>query len=203
MIADLKADSDRWETERRAATSRGLSQSGISKRDSDGNLRPSNDTIVDYRGSTTHQSRQYYGPTEAAPGPPSGPYPSQAAPVQAQVYDNGQNYSQGYGQPAAYGAPQGYGQQENYYVAGSDYRVAAEQPLPRAPAPQSGAIPRTQYATNPTPGGYQQTDARSNYYPTPVSSGAPVQGYNTQQPSDPFYGRGAYNHQQFSYVPSP
>jgi uncharacterized phage-like protein YoqJ len=47
MIADLKADSERWEAERRAATAR---------------VAP----VVDYRSSLTHQSRQYYGPTTEA-----------------------------------------------------------------------------------------------------------------------------------------
>jgi len=49
MIADLKADSERWEAERRGTAT-------------------SNTPIVDYRSSTTHQSRLHYGPTTEAAG---------------------------------------------------------------------------------------------------------------------------------------
>ncbi|KAK7946129.1 uncharacterized protein PG986_010450 [Apiospora aurea] len=47
MIEDLKADSARWDQERRQQTAR-------------------NPVGVQYRNSDTHQSRQYYGPTEGA-----------------------------------------------------------------------------------------------------------------------------------------
>lgn len=52
MVADLKADSERWDAERRLTRS----------------TEP-----VEYRASTTHQSRQYYGPTETSTTQQSGP----------------------------------------------------------------------------------------------------------------------------------
>jgi len=168
MIADLKADSDRWEAERRATASRG---------------QPSN---VGYRDSTTHQSRQYYGPTEQVPGANPG-YSSAPTPAVQGVYDSGLQYQQqSYGQPAGGGYAQpGYAVQDNnYYVAGADLRSTV-------PVVQSGvSVPRSnQYAPSPS---YQQPDPRSNYYssqPGPVSTQVQQQGYPTQ-PNDPYYGRG-------------
>jgi hypothetical protein len=135
MIADLKADSERWEAERRQTASRGQPQNGISSRDSERFGSNSNTPVVEYRSSTTHQSRQYYGPTEAAP-PVQGVYPA-ATSVQPQgVYDSPQYQSsttyaqpaqgygsttQGYGSSVqGYGAaPQGYAAPDQYYVAGA------------------------------------------------------------------------------------
>lgn len=196
MIADLKADSDRWDAERRQTASRGQPSNGIPIRDADGFVRKSNTPVVEYRASTTHQSRQYYGPTEAAPGAPVGyPSPAPSGGQQQGVYDNG--YQQAYNPPAQqYAQPaQGYAADSgNYYVAGADMAVdprSARQPVQQAGS-VPGAVPR-QY-TSSTPTAYQQPDHRSsNYYSsqTPVSS-AP--GGYAQQPADPFYGRGAYNH---------
>lgn len=93
MIADLKADSERWEAERRATASRGQPSDGIPFRDSDGVVRKSNTPILKYRDSTTHQSRQYYGPTpEAASAAPLG-YQQRIpqAPAYA-VQDSSSNY---------------------------------------------------------------------------------------------------------------
>lgn len=210
MIADLRADSERWDAERRQQqnASRGASVNGISARDSDGVVRKSNTPIVEYRTSTTHQSRQYYGPTEATPAagyaqPSSG----------AQVYDSGPQYqSAGYGQPSAtyatpstgyapaagYTAPAGYSQpsgyapqvQDNYYVAGASLEVDRDRR--KAPPVSGGTQPRTVAYSSAAPN-YQQGDSRAAYYAQPgpaVSSAQYTAGQ--QQPADPFYGRGAY-----------
>jgi hypothetical protein len=199
MIADLKADSDRWEAERRQTASRGQPSNGIPMRDSNGMVRKSNTPVVEYRASTTHQSRQYYGPTEAGPGAPVG-YTSQA-PVASQqgVYDG---YQQPYNPPVQYAPPtQGYPSTDNtpnYYVAGADMAVDPRSSARQAPQQAGsipGAVPRQYTSSTPT---YQnQPDSRGNYYSsqTPVSS---AQGGYAQQPADPFYGRGAYNHPPFS-----
>jgi hypothetical protein len=203
MIADLKADSDRWEQERRASTTGGRAPNGTSSRDSNGIIRISNAPIVGYRDSTTHQSRQYYGPTEppgATPGgytPTSGVGPSQA------VYDNpGPQYQQqqSYVQPATgYANPQGYPiQGGSYYVSGANYEprvLETEVNRPSMPAPQSNAsVPRNVYSST-TPTYTQQPDNRPSYYsPGPVA--APPTQYATQ-PTDPYYGRvaGSYDPQ--------
>lgn len=197
MIADLKQDSERWDAERRQTASRGQPSNGISSRDSNGIVRNSNTPIVEYRSSTTHQSRQYYGPTEASSGGSQGfgaspGYTGAAVSAQQGVYDNGYPSQPSYAQPAPGYAPQGYPTQDNYYVAGADLTVD-QQRSGRAPVPQSGTIPRTgpaQYA-NPS---YQQPDARG--YPAYPSQSTPspaayAQG-PSQQPSDPFYPRGTY-----------
>jgi hypothetical protein len=66
MVADIKADSERWEAERRATASRGQHSYGISSQDPGGIARKPNTPIVEYRASTTYKSRQYYRPSEAA-----------------------------------------------------------------------------------------------------------------------------------------
>lgn len=202
MIADLKADSDRWEAERRATATRGHpSSNGISTRDANGN-RNSDAPIVGYRDSTTHQSRQYYGPTEQVPGPNPGYSGSSMSGTQG-VYDSGHQYQQQpYGQPAPMGYAQpSYGAQDNYYVAGAD--LVADQPRSRVPIVQSGInVPRSnQYSSNPN--SYQQPpDPRSGYYSSqqnPAVTQPMQQGYPLQ-PSDPYYGRGqgAYHHPRIS-----
>ncbi|KAG0650193.1 hypothetical protein D0Z07_2975 [Hyphodiscus hymeniophilus] len=195
MIADLKADSDRWDAERRQTASRGQPSNGIPVRDSNGLVRKSNTPVVEYRASTTHQSRQYYGPTETAPGATPGyPQPAAAGGQGQGVYDNG--YQQGYNpSPAQYAQPsQAYpSDNPNYaYVAtGADMvvdpRSAPRQPIQQA-GPAPGAVPR-QYTSSTTT--YQpQVDTRGNYYSgQPPASAA--QGYPSQQPADPFYGRTA------------
>jgi len=175
MIADLKADSERWEAERRATASRG---------------QPSN---VEYRASTTHQSRQYYGPTEAAPGAQMGYQASASTTAQPQVYDSSAaGYpQQSYAQPSAqYAQPStGYaGQESNYYVAGAD--MAVDQRSSSARIPVSQAQPRNaQYPTSSYPSAQQ--DSRAMYYSQQSPPGVAVASaqYSTQQPTDPYYGR--------------
>lgn len=193
MIADLKADSERWEAERRQTASRGQPANGISLRDSDGIVRKSNTTIVGYRDSATHQTRQYYGPTEA--GQPSGyPTPSSMGTPASSVYDNGPQYQQQtYAQPASgYGQPQGYAVQDNYYVAGAD--LVAEQSR-RVPVTASSVnVPRSNTYASTTPT-YQQQESR--YYPGPPVPVTQAQQQVYASPQDPYYGRGAYKHQPF------
>lgn len=191
MIADLKADSERWEAERRQTASRGQPSNGISLRDSDGIVRKSNTPIVGYRDSATHQTRQYYGPTE--PGQPTGYAPSSSASTPLGGYDSGPQYQQqGYPQPSGYSQQQGYPVQDNYYVAGADYGVAGE-PRSRVPATSSAVnVPRSNTYASSTPS-YQQPESRTPYYPgqpTPVT-----QAQQVYAPQDPYYGRGAYKHQ--------
>ena len=82
--------------------------------------------------------------------------------------------------------------QDNYY-AGADLQVEQSRTGSRVPVAQSVTIPRSnnQYTSAPT---YQQADSRNTYYP--AQPGLPVSStqYLTQ-PTDPYYGRGAYNHQ--------
>jgi len=175
MIADLKADSDRWEAERRATASRG---------------QPSN---VEYRASTTHQSRQYYGPTEATPGPPMGHSGAATPATQSQVYDSSaggypqQSYAQpssgGYAQPSA-----GYaGQESNYYFAGADMAVD-QRSQARIPVSQTQPRGSVQYPTSSSTYPAQQ-DSRTLYYSQQQPSVAATSTQYSAQPTDPYYGR--------------
>jgi len=195
MIADLKADSERWEAERRATASRGQPSNGISMRNSDGSVRKSNVPIVEYRASTTHQSRQYYGPTETAPVS-TGSYAASAVSGSSQgVYgDSSTQYQQSYPQaPSGYAQPQTYAVQDNYYVAGADMAVDNSRPGTRIPVASSGQIPRSnvQYAT--TPQYSTQPDPRSTYSSYQAAPAVTSAQYPAQ-PADPYYGRSTYNH---------
>ncbi|KAH8816782.1 hypothetical protein F5884DRAFT_873530 [Xylogone sp. PMI_703] len=199
MIADLKADSERWEAERRqAAASRGAAPNGTF-RDSDDYSRrsKSNTPIVEYRSSTTHHSRQYYGPTsDTSPVQGYAPPPGNGQPVyenvQYQQPPPPQQYQQqpGYGQPVAYPPPQGYPpiQDNNYYIAGADMPVAAD----RRPPQGAGNVPVPRSASQypPTSQPYQG-DGRAAYYPT--SSAPPLtssgQYAPPPPPQDAFYAR--------------
>jgi len=142
MIADLKADSERWEAERRATQSRGQPSNGISFRDSDGIVGKSNTPIVEYRASTTHQSRQYYGPTSETAQPATLGYQQPSSTPTEQVYDSAQGgYPQqsSYAQPpSAYQQSQGYAVQEQILALTQEVPVLTlEVPVPGYPLPLS------------------------------------------------------------------
>jgi hypothetical protein len=150
MIADIKADSERWEDERRATASRGRHSSGISFRDPGGIVRRPNTPIVEYRASTSDKFRKYYGPTEAAPAEPFG-YQQPASSSTGQLYYSGtqggyypqQRFAQ---PPAGYQHPQGYAMPDgsNYYVAQADMTVDPwSSAAVRVPATQSGTVLRS------------------------------------------------------------
>ncbi|KAI1328187.1 hypothetical protein F5Y16DRAFT_409867 [Xylariaceae sp. FL0255] len=74
MIQDLKADSARWDQERRQQSANRSSAGGGIIATNDVYIRSSNSPPVQYRNSDIHQSRQYYGPTEFASGGAADPY---------------------------------------------------------------------------------------------------------------------------------
>ncbi|KAI1779335.1 hypothetical protein F4818DRAFT_438113 [Hypoxylon cercidicola] len=219
MIEDLKADSARWDQERR--------QQSASR---------SNAAGVQYRNSDTHQSRQYYGPTESGfssadpnrdpygdatpryPGTGSAGYTGAAGSYASQYPQGGYSTQQGYTtqsqfQPQSGGvayppmsAP-GFsqpGQDPPFQLVGADSRVATN-PQPMYNDPYSGArdprdrtpittmaASRTTYATSaPAPQGYPSSASGSGYFSSNPPSQTPVYA-QTVQPADPFYGRGAY-----------
>lgn len=180
MIADLKADSERWDAERRQTASRG---------------QPAN---VGYRDSTTHLTRQHYGPTET--GQSSSGYPSSnsiGTPL-GSAYDGSSYPQQNYPQPVQ-GYPQttGYPVPDNYYIAGAD--LVADQPRSSRGVPVTSVnVPRSNtYA--PTASSYQQTDSRSAYYPGPPPPVTQAQQQVYASPQDPYYGRGSSYDTQDAY----
>ncbi|KAF4632792.1 hypothetical protein G7Y89_g5333 [Cudoniella acicularis] len=199
MIADLKADSERWEAERRATSS---SRGG----------QPSN---VEYRASTTHQSRQYYGPTEAAPANTPGGHSNASSSTmggsQQEVSYGNPGYapsSGGYSQPvsspyppSSTGYTQDYpnyavgssGVSSNPYIAGGFLEPEQTQRARNPPMQQSmtdnRGIPRSNYT--PTSAAYQEgRGGAPGYYPPPPAQQVQATGpYGQPSSANPYYDR--------------
>ncbi|KAM5347110.1 hypothetical protein ACJ41O_010115 [Fusarium nematophilum] len=209
MIEDLKADSARWDSERRAQTSR-------------------NTSGVQYRYSETHQSRQHHGPTEGPyqadpysrdPAFDNPRYPGTGAPGYTGA--SGTYTQQAYGSTSsgAYGGypqtqqsppPTGAGYssapsagsvlnqayqaaQDPYMAIGANrnQRGYASDPYANQMATSAASAQQTAYATSaPTQAGYP---ASASYQYSGQVPPAGAQSYATMQPQDPFYGRGAYS----------
>lgn len=215
MIDDLKADSARWDNERRAQTSR-------------------NTSGVSYHQSETHQSRQHYGPSETPyqadpyardashdskryPGTgaqgytgTTSNYQQAAQQQQQQAYPGAAAYGYGQaqqvaGQDARYTSPGGSmmppppaGYQEAYMATGANSmsRAYASNGDPYSSRSATAAPPQQPvYATSaPQQPGYPASSSYSYGGQVPAS-GAP--GYpTTMHPQDPFLGRGQSASQQ-------
>ncbi|KAH0544642.1 hypothetical protein FGG08_001292 [Glutinoglossum americanum] len=202
MIADLKADSQRWEAERREGEARGFATgTGTTGKNRNGLRFPNHILLLAYRSSTIHQSRQYYGPSEGVPGgqplAASGQGQGQAqgqTQGQGPVYVNQQPGSTQY---EAYSATQyppstaaGYTGANYGYAAGGNLAPGSE---PRStytyPQQPDGSSYDPATRTDPYSGGYGGQSVPGSGQPTP-RGGAP-----SYQPRDP-YGRGGYNYPQ-------
>ncbi|KAH6887948.1 hypothetical protein B0T10DRAFT_573940 [Thelonectria olida] len=221
MIEDLKADSARWDSERRAQTSHNTSGGIKTSRAASGvpTRHSSNSPVVQYRYSETHQSRQHHGPTEA---------PYQSDPYSRDGYD-GPRYP-GTGTPGYTGASgSAYGQQ-GYASTSSgaygSYPQTQQSPPPTdsrfGSTPQAGSVlnqafqpaqdPYMTMGVNRNQRGYTANDPYANPATSAATTGASQPGYPatasyqyssqvpasgapsyTMQPQDPFYGRGAYS----------
>ena len=205
MIDDLKADSARWEQERRAKSSR--NSGGINApRDSLNNpySRQSNSPTVQYHHSDTYARRQQGGPSEShAYGNPRDYDPSQRSPHPG---PDGPGYG-GYHNPPPGGQyvqqnPQGgypTGNPGTYPPGGySGAPKPFSQPDPGFPqAGQQGGVPYPQGQDNwvhgaarpMAPGGYREPSqyppgGRDHMMTTPPSQGS----YPPPQQSQPGYG---------------
>lgn len=180
MIEDLKADSARWDTERRTQSSRNTSGGSFASRDAGYSARmSSNSPVVQYRMSETHQSRQHYGPTN------EGHY-SQDSHGRDPTYD-GPRYP-GTGTAGYNGASGPYAQ--SYNVGGGGGYGYQQQPPSHPPPPQQSPQPDPRYN-----GGYSQPPMDRGYSATQdgppgyVHTGAhhrgnmpPPRGYNDNYP---------------------
>lgn len=185
MIDDLKADSARWEAERRQQAARNapsgtLVSKGVKGRPS----RQSNSPVLGYRDSATHNARQYHGPTSDS-GP--GGYPDGRDPFENPRYPGSiapgysGNSGGGYQQPASQaqypasggyypnqGSAQPYSQQDPRFAGGSQPAgFGGQQELPYA---TTGAYSTPARYNDYGPSGGAQA---SRGIP---SSGAPSQG---------------------------
>ncbi|KAJ4259614.1 hypothetical protein NW762_007544 [Fusarium torreyae] len=211
MIEDLKADSARWDSERRAQTSR-------------------NTSGVQYRYSETHQSRQHHGPTEGpyqtdpyarASDFDSPRYPGTGAPGYTGAAGS---YSQSYGSTSG-GAYGGYAQaqqspppadarfsstpsagsvlnqsfqapQDPYMAVGTNrQRGYAGDPYANQMAASAASAQQAAYATAaPTQAGY--TGSAYQQYSGQIPPAAATS--YTMQPQDPFYGRAGQSTQAYA-----
>lgn len=178
MIEDLKADSARWDSERRAQTSRNTPGGIHYSRDASGvpARHSSNSPAVQYRYSETHQSRQHHGPTESS---------YQSDPYSRDAYDSGPRYP-GTGAPGYTGAAGSYPAQAAYSSTSGGYSYTQQSPPPQDP----------RYGTTPTAAsllnqGYQT--AQDAYIATGANNSAggavPPRGYAAA--SDPYASRAA------------
>ncbi|RYP12382.1 hypothetical protein DL765_007370 [Monosporascus sp. GIB2] len=126
MIDDLKADSARWEQERRQQSARSSAAGGIiaSSASNAPYSRASNSPTVQYRNSETHSSRQYYGPTEGQPGYPPDNQGYADAPrypgTGSQGYNGAANssyYAQQQAPQASFASQPGFSNQTPQYAA--------------------------------------------------------------------------------------
>ncbi|KAI1420724.1 hypothetical protein F5Y12DRAFT_93754 [Xylaria sp. FL1777] len=99
MIQDLKADSARWDQERRQQSANRSNAGGGTIASNGLFIRSSNTPPVQYRNSDIHQLRQHYGPTETS-------YPGNAG---NDPFDNGPRYP-GSGASGYTGAASSYSQ---------------------------------------------------------------------------------------------
>ncbi|KAG9240582.1 hypothetical protein BJ878DRAFT_483718 [Calycina marina] len=204
MIVDLKADSARWADERRQTQTRGQQPNGISSRDSNGMVRPSNTPVVEYRSSQIHQARQYYGPSGEPSMEPQGygasqGYPQPSASTGAQgVYDPGPQYpsssfpnsSGPYSSQPAPGYPQAqsYTNQNPYYSVAAN--LAPEQRPEASRSMPSGAA-NVQYGAQSYQSP-QQPQGVSRLYSQPGPSPVSASAQYAHQEADPYqYGRAA------------
>ena len=204
MIEDLKADSARWDSERRAQTTRNTSGGIESSRNaSAGFARLSSDaSAVQYRSSETHQSRQNHGPTE-------GPYQSDPYPRDAS-YD-GPRYP-GSGAPGYTGSNAGYPPQPTYASASGgngNYGGYAPQHSPGPDARYGSNLPMNAGFQGSQDGPYISTganmargynNANDIYSPNRMVTSAPLQGssYVTSAPQQQGYPASSPSPYQYS-----
>ncbi|OTB03930.1 hypothetical protein M426DRAFT_262624 [Hypoxylon sp. CI-4A] len=217
MIEDLKADSARWDQERRQqSASRNNAAGGtIASRDSNGvYVRLSNSPIVQYRNSDTHQSRQYYGPTESgfAADPSRDPYgdatPRYPGTGSAGYTGAAGSYAQQYPQ-GGYSTQQGYTTQASQFqnpganvtyppMPASGFGQAGQEPPFQLVGADSRVASNPQMYNDPYAGARDPRDPRDQRTPIttmpasrttyPASSGAPApQGYPSSAGGSSYY----------------
>ncbi|KAI9843303.1 MAG: hypothetical protein M1837_006518 [Sclerophora amabilis] len=194
MIADLKADTLRWQSERRDAGSRGAA-SGTSVRISDQDPGEPDLSPVPYYKSQVHEDRQNYGPTpsnaqfpppgtgQRNPNPNPNPYPYE----DIRTPSSQGSYDPNYGQATSYG-PQGTYQSQGYPP---DY-------LPPQGQAETSSYIYTQGANYPVQSGQQPRTAPQYDYPqqmeqVPYPSPIENQNYSQQQPSHRPVPRGGHH----------
>ncbi|KAI1755787.1 hypothetical protein F4782DRAFT_368699 [Xylaria castorea] len=219
MIQDLKADSARWDQERRQQSANRSNAGGGTIASNGVLIRSSNTPPVQYRNSDIHQSRQYYGPTEASysatagndsydngpglryPGTGSSGYTGAASSYSQQYAASQGGYTQpGYtantghfAPPPGNAAPYGTGHQ----VAPTGYVQSPQEPpynivganLRAGTQSQTDPYGNDPYGTARDPRGDQRVPVTSTM--APARTTYPTAGPSSSQP---FAGQNAYNY---------
>ncbi|KAK5627049.1 hypothetical protein RRF57_002764 [Xylaria bambusicola] len=156
MIQDLKADSARWDQERRQQSANRSNAGGGTMASNGVYIRSSNTPPVQYRNSDIHQLRQHYGPTDNSysgnpgsdpydngpryPGSGTGPYNGAASSYPQYAATQGGYTQPGYtantaqftappGNVAPYTASPGYvqtSQDPPYNIVGTNLRASTQ-----------------------------------------------------------------------------
>ncbi|KAI1361216.1 hypothetical protein F5Y08DRAFT_330982 [Xylaria arbuscula] len=163
MIQDLKADSARWDQERRQQSANRSSAGGGTIASNGVFVRSSNTPPVQYRNSDIHQLRQHYGPTDG----------SYSGNTSSDPYDNGPRYP-GSGASGYTGAASSYPQ---YTAATGGYTQQGYTANTAQYAPPSANV--ASYSSS-TPG-YGQTPQDPPYNLVGTNMRA-----STQPPADPY-----------------
>lgn len=169
MIEDLKADSARWDSERRSQTSRNAPGGIQASRDGPNyqGAPSSNSHPVQYRYSETHQSRQHHGPSEHPPFQQQQPpqqQQQQQDPYSRDSFDGGARYP-GSGSNGYNGATGNFPQQQTY--------------APPSNAPSYGYQQGPPGASNPDP-----------RYPSPANHPPSMASQAYQAPEAPYVSMG-------------
>ncbi|KZF23006.1 hypothetical protein L228DRAFT_268370 [Xylona heveae TC161] len=172
MIADLKADSRRWQEEN--ATDKRSNYRASSMREVPVAARKPAVGPMDYPEPSSQSYRQSYGPGAAQA--PTGMAYSGSIPASTSGYDQA---AYTYGQPSGYGVPSGdpYTPPPSGYVYGTDYGSQGQ--------PRTAPYPYGQSPTGPTEraSSVEKIDTSRFYPPGPQTQ---VAGRGSQYPSQPY-----------------
>ncbi|KAI0975699.1 hypothetical protein F4678DRAFT_457053 [Xylaria arbuscula] len=170
MIQDLKADSARWDQERRQQSANRSSAAGGTIASNGVFVRSSNTPPVQYRNSDIHQLRQHYGPTDSTYSGNAGNDP----------YDNVARYP-GSGAQGYNGAASSYPQ----YATPGGYSPQAYTASAAGFAPPPGNV---SYGSGHSvaPQGYGQTAQDAPYNIVGANLRAGSQAQADQYSSDPY-----------------
>ena len=201
MIDDLKADSARWEQERRQQSARSNTAGGIiaSRESNDVHVRASNSPTVQYRNSETHSSRQYYGPTEGAqPGYSENPgygdaprYPGTGSPGYTGAANPQQYYAQQQAPPGSFTGQAGYSNQAPQYAPQPGSAAYPSHPPQGIPGQEPYMAGANFGARNPPPDQYAgdqfstSRDMRDHRVPVTTMPSGSRTVYATSGPSVP------------------
>ncbi|KAF2970503.1 hypothetical protein GQX73_g3040 [Xylaria multiplex] len=174
MIQDLKADSARWDQERRQQSANRSSAGGGTIASNGVFIRSSNTPPVQYRNSDIHQLRQHYGPTEASYSGSTGSDPFDNGPGPRYPGSGASGYTGAASSYPQYAASQGGYPQQGYTANTAQF----------SPPPGNVASYGTGHSV--APAGYGQTAQDPPYNIVGANLRAGTQTQADPYASDPY-----------------